>query len=230
MFLPFPIHIHVSDDLLKPDVLNAFAALFSSVIAFFAFFVSVVVAWLTFRTVQYQRVMSKDQKQVAQDQKQAAEYQRLSTSATLIAHLLNTYDSVEMKGHRQYLAKRLLNENQKKLINLTLSEPVLGFFEDLAYLTCKKILDEEMVWNMFFPALECYYFSLTNPENLIKKAQDDRNSKTLYREVTCLFGKLTKLDAHQDGKAAYEPPADIIKVYLSKESALIIESPSKLKK
>ena len=199
MYLPYFVFITTSDNFGTPENWNAIAAIAGSFIALCALVVSVVTVWFS---------------------SQAAKDQRLNASAALITQFSAYYQSAEIKASRKSLSTRLLDKKNRDSIDLTKSESVLAFFEDMAYLTRRKILDEGMVWNMFFPALERYYIALTSPPDLFVEAS--KGSPSLYREIRLLFDRLKEIDRKEDGKSAYEPDNDRIQISLQNESNLVV--------
>jgi hypothetical protein len=144
---------------------------------------------------------------------------RLSNSAKMVWDLVELFDSAEWLGHRSQFAKMLLQDRPS--IDLRRDSPVAEFFEELAYMTKRGVLDKGMVWNSFFWPLEHYYPALTTPPSLIEKARADSGAATLYRELPWLYGELCVVCAKEEGSSAYLPPsAQDIKQFLEDEIKL----------
>ncbi len=144
---------------------------------------------------------------------------RLSNSAKMVLDLVNVFDSREWLGHRSRFAKMLLEDRSN--IDLRRDTPVAEFFEELAYMTRRKVLDKGMVWNSFFWPLEHYYPALTASPSLIEKVRSDSHASTLYRELPWLYQELCAVCAKEEGWSTYMPPnAEEIKQFLEVEIKL----------
>jgi hypothetical protein len=144
---------------------------------------------------------------------------RLSNSAKMVLDLVNIFDSPEWLGHRSRFAKMLLEDRSS--IDLRRDTPVAEFFEELAYMTKRKVLDRGMVWNSFFWPIEHYYPALTASPNLVEKARLDSHASTLYRELPWLYRELSAVCAREGGWSSYMPPnADEIRQFLQDEIRL----------
>jgi len=78
--------------------------------------------------------------------------QWLLHSATLITSMDERFTSSAWLYHRVNCRRRLsaFNEGEgKEVLDLSDDFPVLGFFENMAYLVRKGALHKEMVWNKF---------------------------------------------------------------------------------
>jgi hypothetical protein len=183
---------------------NSGADNISTYIAVLAFLVSVVAVYFSYKT---------------------AEHQRLSTSATLLSTFTATFDSPEMCKCRKSFAERLLDENKREQIDLASSERVLELFEEIAYLTRRKVLDKGMVWNHFFWFIERYYHAVTKPTNLIEKARKDQKSNTIYQEIVWLYDELGRFDIKESKVKKYIPPdGEQVEKFLLFECQLDIEN------
>jgi hypothetical protein len=144
---------------------------------------------------------------------------RLSTSAKMVSDLVSLFHSEEWLAHRSHFAKMLLQDRSS--IDPSGDSPVLEFFEELAYMTKRGILDKGMVWNSFFWVIERYYPAVTGPPNLLEKARLDSHSFTLYRELIWLYKELSTLCAKEEGSSVYMPPnAEDVKHFLEGEIKL----------
>jgi hypothetical protein len=99
--------------------------------------------------------------------------------------------------------------------------PVAEFFEELAYMTKRGVLDKGMVWNSFFWPIEHYYPALTSPPSLLEKARLDSHASTLYRELPWLYGELCLVCAREEGWSTYMlPNTEEVKQFLEDEIKL----------
>jgi hypothetical protein len=128
----------------------------------------------------------------------------LSNSAKMVLDLVDLFDSAEWLGHRSHFAKMLLQDRSS--IDLRRDTPVAEFFEELAYMTKRGVLDKGMVWNSFFWPIEHYYPALTGPPSLLEKARLDSHASTLYRELRWLYEELCLVCAREEGWSTYIPP------------------------
>jgi len=131
---------------------------------------------------------------------------RLSNSAKMVLDLVDLFDSAEWLGHRSRFAKMLLQDRSS--IDPSGDSPVLEFFEELAYMTKRRVLDVGMVWNSFSWVIEHYYPAVTSTPNLLEKARLDSRSTTLYRELVWLYGELCTVCAREEGSVTYMPPSE----------------------
>ena len=109
---------------------------------------------------------------------------RLSNSARMVLDLSHKFDSSDMREKRKQFAKSLMAN--RDLINLWDDAPVLNFFEEVAYMTRRGILDKGMVWNSFVYWVQCYYEALVQEPNLIKKVESEPGGSTVFSEFVWL--------------------------------------------
>jgi hypothetical protein len=144
---------------------------------------------------------------------------RLSNSAKMVFDLVDIFDSQEYLRHRHDFADKLLHDRAQ--IDLRRDYPVLEFFEELAYMTKRGVLDKGMVWNSFFWVIEHFYPAVTASPNLLEKARHDSHSFTLYREIIWLYDELCRLSAKEEGSRAYmRPSTDEVRAFLEDEIKL----------
>lgn len=143
----------------------------------------------------------------------------LSNSAKMVFDLVDLFDSAEWLGLRSHFANMLLEDRSS--VDLRRDTPVAEFFEELAYMTKRGVLDKGMVWNSFFWRIEHYYPALTAPPSLLEKARLDSHASTLYRELPWLYRELCIICAREEGWSAYMPPnAEDVKRFLEEEIKL----------
>ena len=119
--------------------------------------------------------------------------QWLLHSAALMASLDERFQSPEFRCQRANGALRI-NEHVKEQKQLDLSDdlPVLGFFENVAYLVKRGALDKKMVWNKFGWYVVGYYLAITrwkneNGKNAIEQYREQESDETNYEEFVWLY-------------------------------------------
>lgn len=185
----------ISDSFWKPETIIAACALFVSGLALAATAVTTYFQWLT-------------------------------TSAALITNLSFRYDSLEIRKNRKEFAQKLLDVGgEREKIDLTKNELVLEFFEDVGYLTRKRVLHAGMVWNNFFWDFERYYQAVVEPENLFVKVRNINNDKTIYKEMDWLSKRLVKIEIWEKSVLKHKPPVpEAVQKFLKAETLLESES------
>lgn len=135
--------------------------------------------------------------------------QWLLHSATLIASLDERFHSPEWRGHRVAGQRRLsAHVGKKEPLDLSNDLPVLGFFENMAYLVRKGALHEGMVWNKFSWYVVGYYLAVTrwkdaNQENAIEQYRTKARDPTLYEEFVWLYIRCAEI-SHKRGVPTYD--------------------------
>lgn len=128
--------------------------------------------------------------------------QRLQHSADIITSLTERYESGSMRAYRKQFATVLINERNPSENELEKMRagyfskslgfadlPVLGFFENLALLTRKGVIDKEMVWCKFGGRVAGWYQST---EKLINQARMNLKDPTLWEEFEWLYKRTSK--------------------------------------
>ena len=131
---------------------------------------------------------------------------RLSNSAKMVLDLVGSFDSEDMRKQRSRFAKRLLDDSSG--LEIQKDMPVLQFFEEVAYMTKRKVLDDGMVWNSFSWIFLRYYHAVTHPIDLIAKARRDSHSITLYQEIQWLQVRLIAIECKEEGAEKLTSPSD----------------------
>ncbi|MDQ2938183.1 MAG: DUF4760 domain-containing protein [Acidobacteriota bacterium] len=141
---------------------------------------------------------------------------RLSNSARMVLDFVNIFNSAEMRKHRRRFASLLLEDSS--LIDLKTDAPVLEFFEEVAYMTRRGVLDEGMVWNSFSWWVKRYYLAV---KDRIVDARSEVRSSSLFREVEWLYTRMCLVGNQQEGTSIYIPPsANDIRKFFEDESKL----------
>jgi hypothetical protein len=156
----------------------------------------------------------------------------LSNSANMVTKFVSDYESTEYRLFRRRFSQQLLglratrNEDLAWYINEHIGVvdlPLLGYFENIAYLTFSGVLDEGMVWNKFFWQLERYYLAITRPVNLLRVYRQG-NQEPIYREFEALYQTLRARDRKERGLANNnsEPDDKEVERFLIEESRLLV--------
>jgi hypothetical protein len=142
---------------------------------------------------------------------------RLSNSARMVLDLVNIFNSPEMKKHRSQFARKLL-ENRSS-IDLRRDTPVLEFFEEIGYMTKRKVLDIGMVWNSFAWWLKPYYLAVIDEPDLIQEARNRAGAQSLFREIGWLYEKTCEVSKKEQG-ILVPPSMEDIQEFLEAEKQL----------
>lgn len=196
----------------KPDELSAIAAIASSITAIIALSLAAVTAF-------YQR--------------KALRHAWESNSASMVTKFVSDWQSLQYRLFRQRFATQLLRVREIKISDSQASSfithvgvadlPVLLFFERLAYLTRRGVLDRPMVWDTFFWELERYYIAVTHPANLLEEYRK-RDQTTVFRELESLYKELLPYDRTQRRIPVDRGAPDVadMETFLKEESTLEI--------
>lgn len=101
------------------------------------------------------------------------------TCLQLFMQLAAQYDSPDMQRARAHLAEQLLSNPHRLDINDTL----LVFYENIAILHRRKLLDPELMWNTFTYDVRSYWYALEPYIFSIRKTHGDNS---LFREFQLL--------------------------------------------
>lgn len=146
---------------------------------------------------------------------------RISNSAKMVLDLVSSFNSTDMRKRRSRFAKALLDKDTS--IDLRRDAPVLEFFEVVGYMTSKKIIDENMVWRMFFWWLEFYYLAVTknNGRNFIAEARSNARSSSFFSNTTWLYEEMCEVDKREEGTKNHILPSQAnVRLFLEDESML----------
>ena len=109
--------------------------------------------------------------------------QRL-TCLQLFIQLAAQYGSAEMHDARRRIAKRLLDDPK----TLEVEDSLLIFFENLAILSRKRLLDRDLTWNTFVFDVPRYWHLL---RHYVLHARAVTNTPALYEEFEHLAKELS---------------------------------------
>lgn len=136
---------------------------------------------------------------------------RLTNSAKMVMDLNKEFNSPEMRVHRREFAATLLD---KRPLNLRNDAPVLEFFEEVGYMTRRKVLDAGMVWNSFTWCLEPYFLT---SKAAIEDVRKDTHRPGFFSETEWLHKKMTELDRKYENQKYMERSKEDLKEFLTQE-------------
>jgi hypothetical protein len=125
---------------------------------------------------------------------------RLSNSSKMTMDLVNRFESAEMTRARARFAQQLLGDPAR--IDVRTDSPVLDLFEEVAYLTRRRVLDEGMVWNSFSWWLEPYYEAA---KPAIAQANKGYKVAALYGDTAWLYERMRLVSRRREGKGYSHP-------------------------
>jgi hypothetical protein len=148
---------------------------------------------------------------------QTIQAQKLN-SANAVITLRERFDSADMRAARRQLAKALVSGDP----NAPASMEVPRFFELIGYLTNRKILDDELVWDAFGGWVTGYWTLLRSPHDRIGIARQEYHDHLIFAKFEWLSDRMHRLDALNLGEP--EPHLDVLvaeaKLLLGHEAAM----------
>jgi hypothetical protein len=114
------------------------------------------------------------------------------TSFQLFLQLAAQWDSADMHQKRAQLARSLL-ANPK---TLELDDTVLVFFETLAHMARRRLIDHDLVWTTFSVDLASYWAAIRHYAEHVRKEFTD---PTLFEEMEALNKQFTEKDRAKHG-------------------------------
>jgi Domain of unknown function (DUF4760) len=142
---------------------------------------------------------------------------QLSNSAKMVLDAFARFDSKEMRERRKRFATAL--KTDQAAVRLADESPVLDFFEDIAHLVHRGVLDEEMVWNSFGHWVTGYYRATTLHTDLIANHRRDSNREDMFREFSWLN---RRIDHWRRTKESVPWDAKNDGLFLAEESTLVV--------
>lgn len=142
---------------------------------------------------------------------------QLSNSAKMVLDAFARFDTKDMRERRKAFARALAAD--RGAVQLTDESPVLDFFEDIAHLVHRGVLDEEMVWNSFGYWVIGYHRAATAAPDLIEKYRETSHREDHYREFQWLF---TRIEAWRKRRERKDWSNDADMRFLNEESTLAI--------
>ena len=149
---------------------------------------------------------------------------QLSNSAKMVLDAFARFDGKEMRERRKTFATAL--KRDQAAVQLIDETPVLDFFEDIAHLVQRGVLDEEMVWNTFGWWVSGYHRAVTvgngaGAKNLILALREASHREDFFKEFEDLSRRITERRRHKEPKAwTAKNDAD----FLAEEASLAIAS------
>jgi hypothetical protein len=115
-------------------------------------------------------------------------------SAELLLKLEDQFYSATMRKHRKKLMT-VLKKDPRDYHNI--NEEILDFFEDIGFLTKKKVLSVELVWSTYCYWILRYYLLLQEYIGWLRKRDDDT---TYYRDFEHLYRENLKMEENRRGR------------------------------
>jgi hypothetical protein len=140
--------------------------------------------------------------------------QHETNAVTVLIRLAETWDSDPMRRNRKQLSGALMDTTvvgpgkARKLMG-----PVAGFFERVAFLAHRGVLDQEMVWSEFSYFILHYYAALAEGIQHERRQEED---PTLYNEFEGLDRQMHSLATERRGQDA-TPTRQNIRDFLENE-------------
>jgi hypothetical protein len=141
---------------------------------------------------------------------------RLTSSAKMVMDLNKEFNSTEMRQYRRELASVLLAGRSPNLVD---NCPVLEFFEEIGYMTRRKILDGGMVWNTFSWWIEPYFLLC---KAAITDARSETQSPMFFYETQWLYEYLSKLQQKYEKRPYIPRSNDACRKFLEGERDLTL--------
>ncbi len=138
---------------------------------------------------------------------------RLLNSATSVMALRERFDAPHLRRARKSLATRLLNQQHEDITNLEVGT----FFELVATLTHRRVLDEDLIWEAFGSWVTAYYWALRHPVDMIGRGREAFQDPLIFHEFEWLERSVLAADRHR-GALREATPED-----RERESRLILQ-------
>jgi len=138
-------------------------------------------------------------------------------SANAVIAFRERFDSGRMRSARRHLADRILKQEFHDIASME----VITFFELVATLTHRNVLDDDLVWEAFGTWVSAYYSGLRRPVDLIGQLRTDLEDPLIFHELEWLHHRLEAIDARRmgHGAAVLESEAEVRRI-LHRESQL----------
>lgn len=111
-------------------------------------------------------------------------------SASSVMLLRERFDAPGIRRARRHLATRLLNNQHDDVTNLEVG----AFFELIAALTHRKVLEEELIWEAFGTWVSGYYWALRHPVDVIGRTRKEMSDPLVLHEFEWLAKRLHETD------------------------------------
>ncbi|HYA57712.1 MAG TPA: hypothetical protein VEH57_04510 [Thermoplasmata archaeon] len=137
-------------------------------------------------------------------------------SANAVMDLRERFDSGRMRAARRHLSERLLKGGHQDVANLE----VVTFFELVATLTHRRVLDDDLVWEAFGTWVEAYYWGLRHPHDLISQVRRDLSDPLIFHEFEWLHERILSIDRRAEGSHGTPISEEMVRRILQRESQL----------
>lgn len=143
---------------------------------------------------------------------------RFILSVDLLSKMDERFGSKGMKRIRREAARALLDRGEPlSTANSGNIDAILDFFETLGLMTRRDVLDEEMVWSMFFNWIEAYWVAA---EAHIKSTMEENSE--MWKDFKTLYERMIVIERTKTKKSYISLSPEEISDFLHDE--LILES------
>lgn len=139
---------------------------------------------------------------------------RFTLGTNIILSLDEKFQGEEYRKIRRDAATAFLNENLGDE-RWEKGEPILNFFETIAILCDQKVLNEEIVWEVFFYWMHRYYQCMRKYLENIRK-----NDPTMWENLVNLHKRLVEIEKHKRRCSDVSVPERVMNDFLVTESKL----------
>jgi hypothetical protein len=121
---------------------------------------------------------------------QNAQTRELNSASSVMA-LRERFDAPHIRRARKILATRLLNNQREDITNLEVG----AFFELISTLMHRRVLEEELIWEVFGTWITGYFWALRHPDDLIGRARERLHDPLIFHEFEWAAKRLLAIDA-----------------------------------
>jgi hypothetical protein len=111
-------------------------------------------------------------------------------SAQSVMQLRERFDAPHLRRARRTLAKHLLSNEHDDITNLEVG----AFFELLATLTHRKVLEDDLIWEAFGSWVTAYWWALRNPVDMIGRGRESFKDPLIFHEFEWLDQRIRWMD------------------------------------
>ncbi|MGI0053119.1 MAG: DUF4760 domain-containing protein [Thermoplasmata archaeon] len=138
---------------------------------------------------------------------------RRLNSATSVMALRERFDAPHLRRARRLLAGKLLNHQHEDITNIEVG----AFFELVATLTHRGVLDDDLIWEAFGSWVTAYYWALRHPVDTIGRGREQFRDPLIFHEFEWLEKAVLNADRHRGG------PRVVSEEDRERESRLILQ-------
>ncbi|MEZ4891655.1 MAG: hypothetical protein R3A50_07065 [Saprospiraceae bacterium] len=110
----------------------------------------------------------------------------LLNSAIMTTNFVDKFNDSEFRKIRREFATESIKIINNEQANMASAVQILGFYENIGYLTRRGVLDKEMIWNKFSWTAIRYFFLLDNKAGFLKYLRIKEQDNLLYSEFSWL--------------------------------------------